>query len=129
MLRTRTGKKPLLAGLGGGGGRASGTRELRGKTSRSKKENHKKFHQHMTSPPGFEPRPKLLPNIFLFTCLTVSACKTFIDHSPSPRLPLGIPAKIAIPRALFYSSSQPPCDTKRSLQRRKAIDHFSLNLC
>ena len=80
-----------------------------------------------------------LSNISPFTCLTihqslsttnltVSACKTAIDLCPPPRLPLGIPAKIAISRALFYSSLQRPCDTKRSLQRWKAIDHFSLNL-
>lgn len=77
MLRATTGKKPLLAGLWGvaerGGGGGEGTQEVREKTSWSKNENHNKVPPIycMASPPGFEPRPQLLPNILLFTCLTI----------------------------------------------------------
>lgn len=147
MLRTTTGKKPLLAGLWGWrrgeGGGGVGERDPRGK-GKNVLEQEREPQQSSTNilygvASGIWTQATIAPQYFTAwqfinslstTNLTVSACKTTIDLYPPPRLPLGIPEKkMAILRAFFFSSVQPPCDTKRSLRRGEAIAHFSLNLC
>ena len=122
MLRTTTGKKPLLAGLQGcgggegGGGGVVGERDPRSK-GKNVLEQEREPQQSSTNilygvASGIWTQATIAPqyftawqfiNLLSTTNLTVSACKTAIDLYPPPRLPLGIPEKNGNPtRFLFF---------------------------
>ena len=110
MLRTTTGKKPLLARLWGWrrgwGGGVVGERDPRSK-GKNVLEQEREPQQSSTNilygvASGIWTQATIAPQYFTAwqfinslstTNLTVSACKTAIDLYPPPRLPLGIPEK------------------------------------
>ena len=146
MLRTTTGKKPLLARLWGwrrgwGGGGVVGERDPRSK-GKNVLEQEGEPQQSSTNilygvASGIWTQATIAPQYFTAwqfinslstTNLTVSACKTAIDLYPPLRLPLGIPEKKWQSYALsFFPLSSLPA-TQRPLRRGEAIAHFSLNL-